>query len=150
MPAYVLEQDGTVLGAAMGYDTSHPKWPEALAGEMSWFESETPGFSVRVAAYANIGDARKPAEAQYYLGVTGVHPSPQGRGAGTMLLDTLCARSHSDPRSVGVYLDNTNRSSLQFYYSKGFELRGQGDLDGAPVWCVIKRTQPVNRPEQPR
>lgn len=140
MPAYVLRQDGKVLGAAMGYDTSRPRWPEALAEEMKRFETDTPGFGVRVAAYAKIGDAHEPNEAHYYLGVIGIHPSLQGKGAGTALLDAFCAPSSSDPRSSGVYLDTTNPSGLKFYYGKGFELRGQGNLDGAPVWCVFKRT----------
>ena len=140
MPAYVLEQDGKVLGAAMGYDTSRPKWPKALAEEMTRFETETPGFAARVAAYAEIGDTHEPAEAHYYLGVIGIHPSLQGKGAGTALLDAFCAPSHDDSKSHGVYLDTTNASSLAFYYSKGFALRGEGSLDGAPVWCVFKRT----------
>lgn len=41
---------------------------------------------------------------------------------------------------LSVYLDTTNPSSLQFYYSKGFERRGKGSLDGAPLWYVYKPT----------
>lgn len=140
MPAYVLEQDGRILGAAMGYDTSRPKWPAELADEMSRFETETPGFAARVGAYAAIGDAHEPDVPHYYLGVIGIHPSLQGKGAGTALLDAFCAPSQADAKSNGVYLDTTNPASLAFYYGKGFELRGEGSLDGAPVWCVFKPT----------
>jgi GNAT superfamily N-acetyltransferase len=72
--------------------------------------------------------------------VIGVHPSLQGKGAGTLLLEAFCAPSRSDPKSRGVYLDTANASSLQFYYKNGFELRGQGNLDGAPLWCVYRPT----------
>lgn len=140
MPAYVLEDGDEVLGAAMGYDTSRPTWPEALAEEMRRFETDVPGFGARVATYGKLGDAHEPDEPHYYLGVIGVHPSLQGRGAGKALLDAFCAPSQTDPKSRGVYLDTTNANSLQFYYRNGFELRGEGSLDGAPVWCVYKRT----------
>lgn len=139
-PAYVLLQDGKILGAAMGYDTSRPQWPSALAEEMSIFETDTPGFGARVAAYANLCDRYEPADPHYYLGVIGVHPTLQGKGAGKALLETFCAPSSTDRQSSGVYLDTTSPASLQFYYSQGFELLGEGSLDDTPVWCVFKRT----------
>lgn len=140
MPAHVLLQDEDVLGAAMGYDTSRPKWPAELAEEMHRFETATPGFPARLAAYADICDAHEPKEPHHYLGVIGVHPTLQGKGAGKALLDAFCASSQTDPKSHGVYLETTNSNSLQFYYRNGFELRGEGNLDGAPVWCVYRRT----------
>ncbi|MBK8543473.1 MAG: hypothetical protein IPL62_07790 [Caulobacteraceae bacterium] len=53
---------------------------------------------------------------------------------------TFCERSRADPKSRGVYLETANPASLQFYYKNGFELCGEGNLDGAPLWCVYKRT----------
>ncbi|MBL8551498.1 MAG: GNAT family N-acetyltransferase [Hyphomonadaceae bacterium] len=140
MPAYVLQQDGDVLGAAMGYDTSRPAWPASLVEEWRRFESDAPGLAARLAAYDAICAAHQPTEDHYYLGVIGVHPSLQGKGAGKALLDAFCARSRADPKSNGVYLDTANPSSLQFYYNNGFELRGEGALDATPLWCVHKRT----------
>jgi GNAT superfamily N-acetyltransferase len=140
MPAYVLEHDGAILGAAMGYDASRPTWPAPLTGEWERFEAALPGLGDRLAAYESICTAHQPEEDHYYLGVIGVHPSLQGKGAGKALLDAFCAPSQTDARSGGVYLDTTNPDSLQFYYKNGFALRGEGDLDGAPVWCVYKRT----------
>lgn len=140
MPAYVLEQAGSLAGAAMGYDTSCPAWPAALASEWRQFEGSVPGFAAQLAAYDKICEAHQPSEAHYYLGVIGVHPSLQGKGAGKALLDAFCERSRADPQSRGVYLDTCNPASLQFYYNNGFELRGGGSLDSAPLWCVYKRT----------
>lgn len=140
MPAHVLQHNGAVLGAAMGYDTSRPTWPSALTDEWGVFEKRVPGFSDRLTAYEKICDAYQPREDHYYLGVIGVHPSLQGQGAGKTLLSAFCARSQADSKSRGVYLDTANPSSLQFYYNNGFELRGEGTLDGAPIWCVYKRT----------
>lgn len=139
-PAYVLLHDGKILGAAMGYDASRPKWPAALAEEMHAFETNTPGFATRVEAYANLCDAYEPGDPHYYLGVIGIHPTLQGKGAGKALLEAFCAPSGPDPQSSGVYLDTTSPASLQFYYSQGFELLGEGRLDDTPVWCVFKRT----------
>ena len=140
MPAYVLTQGGKVLGAAMGYDTSRPAWPEPFAEEWRAFKARTPGFVARLGAYAAICEAHEPREDHHYLGVIGIHPSLQGKGAGKALLDAFCAPSLVDEASHGVYLEAASASSLQFYYRNGFELRGEGSLDGAPVWCVFKRT----------
>ena len=140
MPAYVLQQADGVPGAAMGYDTLRPVWPAALAREWRQFELGVPGFAARLAAYEKICEAHQPSEDHHYLGVIGVHPSLQGKGAGKALLEAFCARSRTDPQSHGVYLDTSNPGSLQFYYNNGFELRGEGSLDAAPLWCVYKRT----------
>jgi ribosomal protein S18 acetylase RimI-like enzyme len=140
MPAYVLQQADGAPGAAMGYDTARPVWPAALSSEWRQFELGVPGFAARLAAYEKICEAHQPSEDHYYLGVIGVHPSLQGKGAGKALLDAFCARSQADPQSRGVYLDTSNPRSLEFYYNNGFELRGQGSLDTAPLWCVYKRT----------
>ena len=136
MPAYVLSQGDDVLGAVMGYDTSRPDWPAPLAEEMRQFEANVPGFAARLDAYAKICEAHQPSEDHYYLGVIGVHPSLQGKGAGKALLDAFCTPSLADPKSHGVYLETASPSSLQFYYRNGFQLRGEGSLDGATVWCV--------------
>jgi ribosomal protein S18 acetylase RimI-like enzyme len=140
MPAHVLQHGDDVLGAVMGYDISRPAWPAPLAEEWRQFSAEVPGFANRLAAYEKICDVFEPHEDHYYLGVIGVHPSLQRKGAGTAMLDTFCARSREDPRSHGVYLETANRSSLETYYRNGFELQGEGSLDASPLWCVYKRT----------
>ncbi|KQV38191.1 MULTISPECIES: GNAT family N-acetyltransferase [unclassified Rhizobium] len=139
MPAYVLQQADRVAGVVMGYDTSRPVWPAALASEWRKLEVDVPGFAARLAAYERICDAYQPGEDHYYLGVIGVHPSIQGKGAGKAMLDIFSARSQADSKSHGVYLETSNPSSLQFYYRNGFELRGEGSLDATPLWCVYKR-----------
>lgn len=140
MPAFVLRRDGEVMGAAMGYDTSRPVWPNAFAGEWERFEASGPDLAARFAAYDAICEAYQPAPAHYYLGVIGVSPALQGQGAGKGLLDTFCEASRADGRSHGVYLDTTNPSSLAFYDRSGFERRGEGRLGATPVWCVWKPT----------
>lgn len=141
MPAYVLQYGDDVMGAAMGYDTSRPVWPASLTEEWRMFEDCAPDLAARLGAYEMICDAHQPDEDHYYLGVIGVHPSLQGKGAGKALLDAFCEPSQSDPKSRGVYLDTANPNSLQFYYRNGFDLRGDGALNGAPLWCVYKPTQ---------
>lgn len=140
MPAYVLEHDGEVLGAAMGNDTTRPQWPAPLAAEWRQFETDVPGFAARLAQYEAICEAHEPSEDHYYLGVIGVHPSLQGRRAGRVLLEAFCARSEADVKSRGVYLDTANANSLEFYFKNGFGRRGEGALEGAPLWCVYKPT----------
>jgi GNAT superfamily N-acetyltransferase len=139
-PADVLLQDGDIRGVVMGNHTAPPAWPPALNKEWAAFQASVPEFHERLETYEAICDAHQPDEIFYYLGVIGVHPSLQGKGAGKALLEHFCERSRIDPKSRGVYLDTANAASLQFYYNNGFGLRGEGSLDGAPLWCVYKRT----------
>ncbi|MEW5687844.1 MAG: N-acetyltransferase [Pseudomonadota bacterium] len=142
MPAMVLERDGEILGAAMGYDTSRPDWPPSLADEWDRFEAGAPDLPARMAAYDEICTTHQPGGEHYYLGVIGVHPRLQGQGAGKALLDAFCERSRADALSQGVYLDTTNPRSLAFYDRNGFQRRGEGQLDATPVWCVWLPTRP--------
>lgn len=138
MPALVLREGARVLGAAMGYDSERPAWPEPFAGEWAQLEEATPGLSGRLAAYEALSRLHEPPAPHYYLGVLGVHPSLQGRGAGKALLEAFCRRSAADPLSAGVYLDTANPSSLEFYLRNGFALRREDDLEGTPLWCVFR------------
>lgn len=139
-PAYVLETGGAIAGAAMGYDTAPPAWPPAFTRDLRAFEAAAPNFPARYAAYEHLCNAHEPAGAHFYLGVLGVAPSLQGKGAGAALLNAFSAPSHADPKSNGVYLDTTNPRSLDFYLKNGFERCGEGKLDDVSVWCVFKPT----------
>lgn len=138
MPALVLRDERGVMGAAMGYDCERPAWPEPFASEWQQLERETPGLAGRLAAYEGLSRSHEPSAPHYYLGVIGVDPSVQRQGAGKALLEAFCRRSATDPLSAGVYLDTANRSSLEFYLRNGFTLRGEDDLEGAPLWCVFR------------
>jgi GNAT superfamily N-acetyltransferase len=152
MPALALRDEQGVLGVAMGYDCERPVWPEPFAREWSGLEEETPGLGGRLAAYEALSRSHEPPASHYYLGVLGVHPSAQGQGAGKALLEAFCRRSAADPISAGVYLDTGNPSSLEFYLRNGFTLRGEDDLEGAPLWCVFRsdsgRPSGASRPER--
>ncbi|MEO7793430.1 MAG: GNAT family N-acetyltransferase [Thermoanaerobaculia bacterium] len=138
MPALVLKEGEKVLGAAMGYDTSRPVWPEPFAGEWDRLEAGTPGFADRLHAYEVLARSHAPAAPHHYLGVLGVHPSAQGSGSGKALLEAFCGRAQSDPFSSGVYLETSNSASLEFYRRNGFVLRGADELEGASLWCVFR------------
>ena len=140
MPALVLRRDGEVLGAAMGYDATRPQWPASLAAEWARFEASAPELADRMAAYDEISEAHAPAADHYYLGVLGVHPELQGRGAGKALLEAYCEASLADGRSGGVYLDTANPRSLAFYDRNGFERRGEGRLGPVSIRRVFRPT----------
>ncbi len=138
MPVLLLKEGDRVLGAAMGYDTERPDWPEPFAGDWARLEAETPGFAERLHAYEQLSRSHAPAAPHYYLGVLGVAPSAQGTGAGRALLEAFCQRSSGDPLSSGVYLETSNRRSREFYLRQRFVERGADDLAGTPLWCVFR------------
>lgn len=140
MPAFALQQANDVLGLAMGYDASRPKWPAALTAEWDQLEADLLALPARFAAYDAVSEAHQPSEPHYYLGVIAVHPSLHRQGAGTALMDAFCAASRADPDSAGVYLETSSDESLKFYLRYGFELRGEGRLETVPLWCLFNPT----------
>jgi ribosomal protein S18 acetylase RimI-like enzyme len=83
MPVFVARDASGIRGAAMGYATAHPPWPNDLAEEWTRFESAIPGLAERMAIYDEISARGKPPAPHYYLGVIGVDPDLHGRGVGT-------------------------------------------------------------------
>jgi GNAT superfamily N-acetyltransferase len=138
MPARVMLVDDQIAGATMGYDTRRLDWPPELLERWNYLGRETPGLNARLAAYSELADRSQPAEPHYYLGVIGVAQAFQGRGVGKALLEDYCARSDADPLSRGVFLETSSPASLTFYLRNGFTLRGEGDLEGARLWCVFR------------
>jgi len=138
MPTILCEHEGRIVGAAMGYDTDPPEWPEEFNSEWRVLADRTPGFADRLKVYEGIATRSVPHEPHYYLGVLGVDPEFHGGGFGKALLDEVCRLSAEDPRSHGVYLETASERSLEFYFRNEFELCGEGDLDGSPLWCVYR------------
>ena len=140
MPTILCRQGNRIAGVAMGYNTDPPTWPENFNDEWRTLAAQTPGFAKRLALYESIATSCVPPEPHYYLGVLGVHPNFQSQGVGKQLLDEVCRLSASDKRSTGVYLETASPASLKFYYRNDFVLRGQGEIGGAPLWCVFRPT----------
>lgn len=136
MPVIVARDGPAIRGAAMGYSTVHPAWPNDLANEWDRFESAIPGLTERMAIYDGISARGTPPAPHYYLGVIGVHPDMHGRGVGTRLLSAFCGLSRSDPRSCGVYLETAEESNVGFYGRAGFSETARGSLGGATLWCM--------------
>lgn len=141
MPVLLARGSATIDGAAMGYNTARPQWPQALADDWDRFESSIPGFTDRIAVYDAIADKSKPSVPHYYLGVIGTHPSQHGLGIGTRLLQSFCAISAADGLSHGVYLETASSTNVRFYERAGFEVIGQGALGRATLWCMFLQHQ---------
>lgn len=137
-PVIVLEDGGEPRGLAMGYDTAPPDWPEAIDRDWADFEAQAPGLAARFDRYEAASRGFGPDGPHWYLGVIGVDPALRGRGAGRRLMEAFCARADADPASTGVYLETANPANLPFYRAAGFEVRGEGDLEGTAVWCLFR------------
>jgi GNAT superfamily N-acetyltransferase len=138
MPALVGRHGDSIVGFAMGYDTSPPEWPPELVAEWDAFEAAIPGVSERFAGYERIADRYRPERPHYYLGVIAADPGVQGRGVGKAMLGAFCDASDADPRSTGVYLETGSAASLAFYLRNGFLLRGEDSLGSGRLWCVFR------------
>lgn len=137
MPVLMIRDATGVHGAAMGYSTEPPAWPNDLAEEWDRFEKAPPGLAARMAVYDRISAKTKPSTPHYYLGVIGVDPNLHGRGLGMQLLKAFCDLSAGDPRSSGVYLETATPSNVGFYERAGFSEVGRGSLGNETLWCMF-------------
>jgi ribosomal protein S18 acetylase RimI-like enzyme len=139
MPVLVARDADGIQGAAMGYTTARPRWPQRFADDWDRFESAIPGLGERMAVYDEIAETSKPTAPHHYLGVLGLNRALQGRGLGMQLLQAFCAQSADDPLSADVYLETANPSNVGFYERAGFEEIGRGRLGNATLWCMFQR-----------
>jgi ribosomal protein S18 acetylase RimI-like enzyme len=139
MPVLVARSEAGIQGAAMGYTTARPAWPQAFAEDWDHFEAAIPGLSERMARYDEIAERCKPPVPHHYLGVIGVHPGSQGRGLGLQLLQAFCEQAAADPLSSGVYLETANPANVPFYQRAGFVETGRGTLGSGTLWCMFLR-----------
>nr|MBA2437507.1 GNAT family N-acetyltransferase [Acidimicrobiia bacterium] len=65
----------------------------------------------------------------YYLFAMGVHPSAQGKGRGSFLLERMLERI--DREKMPAYLEVQNERNLALYRRCGFEVAGEGEFPGS-------------------
>jgi ribosomal protein S18 acetylase RimI-like enzyme len=139
MPAQVFLDEGSVVGASMGYDVQRPNWPSASKTRMSELELGQKGLAERFAQAEAIMASLEPKVPHYYLGVIGVARSAQGRGVGGALLRSFLRLSDQDELSHGTFLETANPLNLEYYIRFGFKIVGESKLDAAAsLWCLFR------------
>jgi ribosomal protein S18 acetylase RimI-like enzyme len=76
--------------------------------------------------------AHHPLEPSWYLGTLGVDPAFQGRGVGSALLERWL--EGVDREGSAGYLETDLHSNVGFYARGGFELEGEVEVFGTPIW----------------
>jgi GNAT superfamily N-acetyltransferase len=76
--------------------------------------------------------AHHPHEPSWYLGSLGVDPAAQGRGVGAALLGRWLERV--DRERSAAYLETDVLANVRFYGRAGFDLEGEGEVLGTPIW----------------
>ncbi|MGX5843325.1 GNAT family N-acetyltransferase [Mesorhizobium sp. ArgA1] len=143
MPVLLLKSEGRVLGAVMGYDVRRPGWLPAHQERWALLQQRQASMASRFEKADAISEKYKPQAPHFYLGVLGVHPSMQGKGAGGALIRAYCDLAERDTASTGTFLETAQRNNLAFYERCGFQLLGQAELaPGKPFWCLF-RPKPV-------
>jgi GNAT superfamily N-acetyltransferase len=143
MPVLLLKGEGRILGAVMGYNAQPPEWLPAHQERWALLQQRQASMASRFERADAISEKYKPQEPHFYLGVLGVHPSMQGKGAGRALIKAYCDLAERDHVSAGTFLETAQRKNLAFYERCGFQLLGQGELaPGKPFWCLF-RPKPV-------
>jgi GNAT superfamily N-acetyltransferase len=76
--------------------------------------------------------AHHPLDPSWYLGTLGVDPTLHGRGVGSALLARWLERV--DRERSAAYLETDVFANVGFYARSGFELVGEVEVLGIPIW----------------
>jgi ribosomal protein S18 acetylase RimI-like enzyme len=76
--------------------------------------------------------AHHPCEPSWYLGTLGVDPTLHGQGVGSALLERWL--EGVDREGSAAYLETDVRANVGFYGHAGFELEGEVEVLGIPIW----------------
>ncbi|MET0495353.1 MAG: GNAT family N-acetyltransferase [Actinoplanes sp.] len=107
-------EDGGLVAAAVWFDRTQdmpeiPRYDERLAALAGpWL----PNFE----ALDEVFDKHHPVEPHWHLAFLAVHPSQQGRGLGSALMDS----THEDLRRTPAYLEATNEENIRLYRRHGY------------------------------
>jgi GNAT superfamily N-acetyltransferase len=79
-----------------------------------------------------------PSEPHWYLPLTGVEPSRQGKGFGSALMQHALIKCDRDRKLA--YLESTSPKSLPFYKRHGFEVLGTIQVGTSPpIFPMLRR-----------
>ena len=127
--------DGLLVGALVGTPPGgYPLPPPSLARRLRIAAVQGLRVASRWRRVFETLHAAHPVHPHWYLGILGVDPAWQGRGAGRALLSAFLARADAD--GVAVYLETDREENVRFYGGAGFRVVGEMRVLGAPVWRV--------------
>lgn len=77
-----------------------------------------------------------PLEPHWYLGTLGVEPSQQRRGVGAALVARWVIEV--DREGLPAYLETDRERNVDFYGRAGFEVAGETQVLGVPIWRMTR------------
>lgn len=111
---------------------------EAFGAAVAALSPSSPEDIERLFACMTLLGETHPHEECWYLNLIGVHPSGQGRGTGSALLEAALARCDAD--GVPAYLEATSAENRRLYERHGFVTTAELALPGGPsLWAMWYR-----------
>jgi ribosomal protein S18 acetylase RimI-like enzyme len=96
------------------------------------------GRLARGAALSGAMEKAHPRERHFYLFFIAVHPSFQGKGLGSAILEATL--KHIDETGMPAYLENSNMRNTRLYERTGFVAKKNISPEGAPPLIPMWRT----------
>jgi GNAT superfamily N-acetyltransferase len=116
---YVAEEDGTIVGAILGYQGADLK---ALRKPVTDFIHQNFDENLKAEDETQAGE--------FYIDSLGVSPDHQGKGIGSQLLQFVIAEATEDGGTIGLLVDKANPQAKKLYLNLGFVPVGEKTLLG--------------------
>ena len=137
-PVHGIVEGSTVLAVSIvsePLDGDPPPLPELVSrvrktvGEGIWH---------RLKDFDRRSDETMPDGPHHFIGMLGTHPTHQGKGFGTALVNHVKQQSVSEG-SLGVTLSTETESNVGYYESLGFVVSGSMIIGGITSWGMVWR-----------
>lgn len=117
---YVVENEGEILGALLGYDGA--KLQEFRKPVLEYIHQH---FN------PNLRVEDETQEGEFYIDSIAVLPNQQGKGIGAKLIQhVLKEKSYGNGQTIGLLVDKANPGAKRLYLKLGFEIVGEKNLLG--------------------
>ena len=80
-----------------------------------------------------------PQDPHYYLEFIGVEPDFQGKGTGSMIVESIIQKA--DEKRVGCYLETAQPRNLPLYKRFGYKLIDEKVILGVPLWFMWRNPE---------
>ena len=135
-PVLGVREDDRLVAAALVNDPHDGTFLERFQEGLERVKSELGEAAFhRLARFEQASDPGGLRDRHYFVGMLGVLPETRGRGYARRILEHV-RRLSLDAGCAGVALSTEDPANLPFYRHIGFEVVGEGTVDGLSTWSM--------------
>ncbi len=136
LPCLVATLNDLPIGVALLSLSTHETPPEMRARFQKVLEAAGAEATDFFRRFIEAVDSVEVPREHLWIAILAVDPEHQGKGIGRALIERSVEIARSMPGCAGVGLDTEDPKNVAIYRACGFEVYGQKEVDGMPVFVM--------------